>query len=175
MQPYTSFEEFIFNWDYSPHHKVDCCPRETETNLQKDSPRFQKFIGICVMNEEPNKSITLPLNFPRALHKVFSKLRMRRVSLHFIKIQTLAAPKKRSLKSIFNLKAAACDVGPRFIKMSERFSCDTHWRDRLDLLILIWRYYGENIQNSRFSSCIMTEEWSGRELMASSEKSAGEM
>ncbi len=89
------------------------------------------------MNDEPNKSITLPLNFPGALNKVFLKLRMRHISLRFIKIQTLAAPKKRSLESIFNLKAAACDVGLRFIKMSERFSCDIHWRDGLHLLILI--------------------------------------
>lgn len=81
------------------------------------------------MNEEPDKPITLPLNFPRAVHKVFLELRMR--SPCFIKIQTLAAPKKRSLESIFNLKAPACDVGLHFIKMSERFSCDTHRRDAL--------------------------------------------
>lgn len=96
-----------------------------------------EFIGIGFMNEELNKSITLPQNFPRARHKVFLKLRMCHISLGFIKIQTVAAPKKRSLESIFNLRAAAYNVGLRFIKMSKRFSCDTHWRDDLRLLILI--------------------------------------
>lgn len=87
------------------------------------------------VNEEPDKSITLPLNFPGAARKVFLELRMR--CRCFIKIQTLAGPKKRSLESIFNLKAPACDVGLHFIKTSERFSRDTHRRDALRLLILI--------------------------------------
>lgn len=63
------------------------------------------------MNEKANKSITLRVIFPGALSKVFLKLRMRHISLSFIKIQTLAASKKRSLESIFNLRPAACDGG----------------------------------------------------------------
>lgn len=142
---YTSFEEFIFDWDYSL----------TMTPCSRD---WKKFTKRCTTHKSvywnlfhewgSQQSITLTLNFPRALYKVFFTLKMVLVSTVFIKIQTLAAPKKRSLESIFNLRHAACDVGLRFIKMSKRFSCNIHWRDGFLLLQLNRKYYRKNLKKN---------------------------